>query len=521
MHPELIVFVVSLLIHWKIFLGATICMDGWILESWKLNSSPESKVFFRSAGLPLVGYLHSLIKPGKFSQQKYGFIIVFSIATSNMAFLGILQNLQPHDSKMNYILTSLFITYSGKQMAIDMIVGLQYVFSYATYLLAIFFLTNQSILGSLNEFLLFLAVLPLLLVSFSTKSLLFTHAAVSSLSVIYLSLNHSGHHLILLTSLNMVLPFVYWVVVEKAFPRVGNYSNYNNFLKLNFKNIIKSLVNLQYSFVEGILNPLRRPTQSIIQRNLVAGLIIPFVIIEQSSFKVSLDPSNFLLNLFVGICLFFAWAIPYLIVNQEFDYSGYLSKNNLAADLSFAFIASAAFFLTGSQIGLVLTLCHLVASVSTIQQHYNEAIRDYLKNRDLQNLFNLNFQDYRGELVLIDDSRWRLMGKKSKLYPMTLFYMLNKSENSASVLPSNHYISKPGLSGQNHQIFRGLELPFDKSVLELIPTKSLTISISDKIAPSQLNTFKVYGKYLLSRWNNRGNLPLGIVELRVVTEYSQ
>jgi hypothetical protein len=310
-------------------------------------------------------------------------------------------------------------------------------------------------------------------------------------------------------------------VVEKNFPRTGNYSNYNNFLDFKFKNIIKLAMNLQHGFVEGILNPLRRPLQSIVQRNLVTGLIIPLVIIEQISFKVSFNLSNLLLNLFIGICLFFAWAIPYAIVNQEFDYSGYLSKNNLAADISFTYLASTAFFLTGSQIGLVLTLCHLVAAVSIIQRQYNEAIRDYLKNRDLQNLFKVNFKDYRGELVFVDESQWRLMGKKSKLYPMTLFYMLNKSENSASVLPSNHYISKPGLPGQNHQIFFFFFLPFDKSILELIPTKTLTIIISDKISPTRFNTFRVYGKYLFSRWSNRGNSPLGIVDLRIVTEYSR
>jgi hypothetical protein len=521
MHQEIVLFVASLLLHWKIILGATICMDGWILESWKKNSSPESKVFFRSAGIPLVGSLHSIIKQGRFSQQIYGITIVLSIATTNVAFLGILQNLQPNNSGMNYTLTLIFMTYSGKQMAIDMVVGLQYIFSYATYLLAIFLLTNLTIQKSLNEYLLFLAVLPLLLLSFSTKSLLFTHVAISFLSGVYLVLNQNEKDFIFIAFLNAVLPFVYWIIIEKTFPRIGNYSNYNNFLEFNLKNIIKLAIRLQESFVEGILNPLRRPTESMIQRNLVAGLIIPFVIVGQTSFRVSFDLTNLLLNLIIGLFLFFAWAIPYVIVNQEFDYSGYLSKNNLAADLSFTFVASSAFFLTGSKLGLVLMVCHLVASISSIQRQYNEAIRDYLKNRDLQILFNVKFKDYKGEIVFIDESQWRLMGKKSKLYPMTLFYMLNKSENSASILPSNHYISKPGLLGQNHEIFLGLELPFNKSFLELIPTSSLTIVISDRLAPTQLNTFKVYGRYLLSRWDSRGSSPLGIVDLSVVSEYSR
>jgi hypothetical protein len=504
--------------HWKILLGATICMDGWILENWKLNSSPESMLFFRSAGIPLVGYLHSRIKPGKFSQQKYGLTIVCSIAVSNAAFLGILQNLQPNNTNMNYILTSLFITYSGRQMAIDMIVGLQYVFTYAIYLSAIFILTNPFMLESLSRSILLVAVLPLLIVAFSTKSLLFTHFVASSLSLLVLVLKESDFHLVHLALANIALPFAYWIVVERAFPRVGNYSNYNNFLELHPRNLIKLSLSFQRSFIEGVLNPLRRPIELIIQRNFVAGILVPLVIIQQTSFQISHDFRDLKLLLLIGVCLFIAWAFPYVAVNQEFDYNGYLTKNNLASDLSFTCIAYAVLFLTGNQLGLALTFCHLIASVSIVQRKYNEAIRDYLKNRDLQSLFKVEFSDYKGEVVFIDESQWRLLGKKSKLYPMTLFYMLNKSEVIASVLPSNHYISKPGISGQNHQIFSELELPFNKSVLSGIPKKTLTISISDKLQPTQLNTYRVYLRYLSSRMRNQDCVPLGIIDLTLVSE---
>ena len=144
-----IVVLGSFLLHWKIILGATICMDGWILENWKRSSSPESKKFFRSAGIPTVGYLHSVFRSGKFSQQKYGITIIISIAITNLAFLGVLQNIQPEKTNINYLLTCLFMTYSGKQMSIDMIVGLQYIFSYAVYLSALFILSNPALVESL------------------------------------------------------------------------------------------------------------------------------------------------------------------------------------------------------------------------------------------------------------------------------------------------------------------------------------------------------------------------------------
>ena len=373
-------------------------------------------------------------------------------------------------------------------------------------------------LGSFSSSLLLVAVIPLLIVAFSTKSLLFTHFVVSSLSLLVLVFKESDFHLILLALTNISLPFAYWIVVERVFPRLGNYSNYNNFLELNPRNLIKLLLSFQQSFIEGILNPFRRPIELIIQRNFVVGIIVPLVIMQQTSFQISHDFRDLQILLLIGVCLFIAWAFPYIVVNQEFDYDGYLTKNNLAADLSFTSIAYAVLFLTGNQLGLTLTLFHLIASVSMVQRQYNEAIRDYLKNRDLQNLFRIQFGDYKGEVVFIDESQWRILGKKSKLYPMTLFYMLNKSEVTASVLPSNHYISKPGISGKNHQIFSELELPFDKSVLGNIPKKTLTISISDKLQPTPHNTYRVYLRYLSSRMRNQDSLPLGIIQLTLLPE---
>ena len=115
----LAIFIVSLLLHGQILLGATVSMDGWILQSWRSRKNPELTQFYTVTGLPIIGWLHNRIQAGKFVRQKYGLIIFFSLYFGNCSVYFLISDLNFLSAGDKWVMLLLFMTYSGKQSSIE------------------------------------------------------------------------------------------------------------------------------------------------------------------------------------------------------------------------------------------------------------------------------------------------------------------------------------------------------------------------------------------------------------------
>lgn len=514
----LAIFIVSLLLHGQILLGATVSMDGWILQSWRSRKNPELTQFYTVTGLPIIGWLHNRIQAGKFVRQKYGLIIFFSLYFGNCSVYFLISDLNFLSAGDKWVMLLLFMTYSGKQSSIDMVVGMQYIVTYSSYLISILVLKTAISRDDFSYYTLAVIAAFFLFVSFSAKSTLLLHVCVILSAFYFQNPTETNVKSNILLAINLVFPFAFWFFSEHFFPRFGPYKNYNQLLPLNFTSLRKIIFSLADAFREGVHNSITKPLKTIFESILFFPFAI-FITLWLEDFltsKKGVDSAEvFLLVSF--IVSFIGWCLPYILARQEFDYRGYLSKNNLMADLSYTSLCSLIWIILDSPFNYFWAGMLILGSTLQIWKNYGYQIMDFLKNSNLQFVYLKQFGDYRGELVIIDNSHWKIRGKKAKLYPMTLFYMLNPNPIQPKVLPSNHYLSGESKKGEIHGLFDCLELPLDKSVISSIPKQIALIEVRDLCKPTVSGLYKTYFEFLVNEFKYMGQ-DLGIIEIRKVVK---
>jgi hypothetical protein len=359
-------------------------------------------------------------------------------------------------------------------------------------------------------------------VCFSTKSLLVIHFPYIYLFYITQSRNASNHFRVdILTILEVIIPFLVWFIYAFYFPRSGPYKDYNSFISLTKKNTARLIIRIGEALKFGLISPTTEAIQILFKSKLAFPALIAIIHLNKINIlKIPMEQELPRLNL-AWLAAFFAVSavFPYAVVNQEFDSTGYLTKNNLLLGVPYALITfqlSKVFFPSNPEPMMLLLI---FSGVVKINSDHSKAIFDYIKNLAFIYEFKKRFPDPLNSCIVIyDRTSYKLLGEKSRLYPMSLYYMLNEDPTNPRFLAASE-IKQEQVNYQNlFKIFQDCELPFNKEPFKQVKDTIFLVHIEDFGPQTPMQLWKLYLKFRYSQIMNISMPDLHIVKLRIATQ---
>jgi hypothetical protein len=492
LNEEMIIIFVCMALNFGAIFGLTLHYDSWIVTRW-LNDNQYNllKNFYQEVGMPQHALILRHIWPFfRKNFQLAGVLLIVFKSIQGISIYYLLLNVFHLNLNISLIMTIFIILYPSQEFIHDLQIFVQY-----GMLWQIFIIGTTLFWWGLNNF--SLKTLPLLifvviaiLYSYAMKSILFLSPFIYGW-FFYTLINSNqilNYFKLISVTLMMLLPIIYWYLNEKYFPRTNNFKNLNKFLPLKsilriIAKVIEGLSQNSYGSFSDSLKILKKPETGLLV--FATSLILTYwlelknISIEDQFFDWKI--------LFVGFLIILLSVIPYALVNQDFDSKGYLTKNSLMCDLGFGVcITQFVLFLAPSglkmffMIFLIFTFfAHNIVAQFNLWVQYAKQCELFFELQKLPDTCDLAF-------IIEDFSTLKQRGKKSKLYPMTLFYMANSRLKSyLSVGYQGEYESKTISSN----IVKNL---YD---ISLLPSKKLFFNPKNvyliKIEDGSLTIFRV------------------------------
>lgn len=428
---------ITLVTNFSAALGLSVHVDSWLLcRLLNEQKYEEIRRFYANVGIPYIAkpliFLwrlsgHNLLLPG--------LLLLFFRILHTISIYCLLDKLFPLSNSLTFVITLALVVYPAITFIYDYVVGMLYGISWPLFTVGcflIFFLQEESQSFLIKLFLILIAFFCFFL-SYNMKSILVMSVLLSVFIWFFnieiwkgdIFLNH------LFKTLFLILPVCYWKFIEWRFPRSRNYSNYNQFVRLKdslriFRKLYDGLSKSVFATIIDSIRLLGKPNVLF----FVTG-ILSFSVFLKLDFDIAIQDEYKFVSLVFGIFLMLCVLLPYVLVNQDFDNKGYLTKNFVMGDLPFSIILSFLIFgnpffsESNSLVFILLISCMLILNLENqilLWMQYAKHIQIRVAIRNLA-------IDVDTGLVINDKSKYRFSGYKDKFYPMTILYLLNCSDD--------------------------------------------------------------------------------------------
>jgi hypothetical protein len=333
------------------------------------------------------------------------------------------------NSHIGLLITLLAVTYPSQVFIHDFQIAIQYGILWPAFIIGVALNVSTDSRNWKIEFLILILSTLLTIYSYAMKSILVVSPFIYGFILF--------HKLQTINEINILqlgtqcwmflLPFMYWYLNEKYFPRQGNFQELNQFL--HFSQILrvlrKTFEGMSKNTYGSLLSALG------IFRNaqfcfLIVTMTSLITIFNQSDQNLSME--NFLNAklLMIGLFSVLVSVFPYAVVDQDFDAVGYLTKNSVMCDIGYGVLLIASIFALAPDylVATIAILLILTGLFYNLTCQYKLWIQ-YAKQCELLSILQ-QLPDNEDLVFMVQDfSTNRQEGKKNGLYPMTLFFMAN------------------------------------------------------------------------------------------------
>ena len=466
----LTIFILTFVSNLSLIAGMTVNVDSWILVRW-LNSNQIDKLheFYKKIGTPQYGWLVSHLWSISKSNLLVSGIFVFVMRFVHSYSIFIILN-HHFSFKIEFALAVTLVTvlYPAQNFLFDHIIGVQYGFLWPLYLFGINLLLFVKEISDYKSHLLAISSILILIYSFAMKSILFLTPILSCFFLLFFADNKTTNPLFnLYLFLLLILPFIYWLLNEKYFPRSDNYFNYNNFL--GFQEVPKFL-KITFSGVAvsqfgGLLNVVKifRFPQFWLILSISLIPIITYDYTDDLIISSQLSQRIF----FASIILSLVCVIPYTLVGQIFDSSNTQTKNNIMQDLPFGLFVFSIYNLLFETLNHFFIVLLITLLLYRFWENFNLWIL-YSKQSALQLCLNALPKKSDIAFFVLDLTSYKSSNLKSHLYPMTLFYMANSLERYSNLKcgMEGNFTKRSDVINAVREKYSSSPLPFVKSTFK-------------------------------------------------------
>ncbi len=459
--------------------GVPMLFDSWIYGRWIHEGKLEHlSKFYQVVGMPQFGYEISKIGKNKNSYRlRLGILIYFTKIFQYISIYVIASQNFQIGAQTALALTILVSLYPSNTFAQEFICGLQYGLSWSIYTISIALIFNLSKENPIINIIIILFATLLMIFSFSMKSLLFYSPILFAFSMIFrINILTSTKWDYVFKITMILLPFLYWLLNEKLFPRRDSYNKYNEFISAS--DLPRAIIRLIQGTADATIGGLFEVIKLLRNRVVLFSIFFAAAFESRENIDLSLEFNSINL-LFVGTTITFITLIPYVLVNQDFDSRGYLTKNFIMCDVPFALVlfAMIKMFIPQSWqsevIFLIVFLLILYKLFSQLELwlQFSKHITIKVKVDSLKKSSDLVF-------YIEDLTTKNLGGKKDKIYPMTFYFLTNSviSEHQYYGVDAR-YNSKKNLKEKCVVEFDSLPLPFIKR--KFLPKEIIGVRIRD------------------------------------------
>ena len=427
----LLIITTTLFLNSGALLGLTLHVDSWIVVRWLHDGdTTELKNFYRDVGMPQHAQVLKLLWTASKNNLRLGglALIIVRILHSISIYLIVISFLD-ENSSIGLLISLIAIAYPSQVFIHDFQIAIQYGILWPAFIIGLALNISINTQNIAIELFILLLSMVLTLFSYAMKSILvvspFAYGSILLNNV--LMKNNYGLFQFCTLCLMILLPFMYWYLNERYFPRQGNFKELNRFLysaqvMRMFRKIYEGMSKHTFG---SMLTSLR------IFRNSQMGFLIIIItslisIFNQPDKSLITENSLNLKLLIIGLFSLLICVFPYAVVGQDFDAVGYLTKNALICDISYGVLITATIFaLTPDNLEVtVFILLILVSMFYNLTCQYKLWIQ-YAKQCELLSVLQ-QLPDKEDLVFIVQDcATHKQEGKKSRLYPMTLFFMAN------------------------------------------------------------------------------------------------
>ena len=398
------------LTHGIILFNDGLYWDGWFVDLWQHYKDGKSmRRFYWEVGMPNLYFEHRIVGRLPRRYVAYRVISLASILIIAVCVFLIAVHTNAFNPLQATAISLLLLSYPAYAVTFESVVTLQYTFRIAIFYAGCFFATTAvgqpNLAGSIG----FSISLVLFFASFTANS---TLVFFWGFLLLYVWLVHSrssdgfGMHEYVKVALLAVLPFAYWFMKERWFPRHGYYENYNRIRLAPFSILQVGLRALRY----GIDVPMIKPILELV-RSKNSSLIFSCVFLGLLTFNFSKDLSAMpaltaLQVLATGYGLMLLGASPFMLVGQGSWEGGWGSKNFMLFHLPYALIVFGWLQLFPNSFGVVLVPIILFANALYIVKIHLLYIAASVKDKALIRWLAANPQLSSASVIKIRDSHW-------------------------------------------------------------------------------------------------------------------
>lgn len=419
-------------VNWPLIFGLSVHIDSWIVCRW-LHDKKFSEIyrFYNNVGIPLMAPLMiSVWRLSKNNLHLSGLILLCLRIGHALAVYVIFKDLLNLGGKIAFVITLLTIIYPSQTYIYDFVVGLLYGISWPLFTIGgtIYFYSHTLVGENWLRILLICLAVVFVLFSFNMKSILLP-ALILNTIILNSTISVWPEKNIIDLALKIfmtALPIIYWITIENCYPRSNEYSKYNRFLSSS--QIFKVGVNLSRGVSEALLGATLQALK-LTKHPELCLLFITIVIMNASNFDskfFDFSQLNSSILFLSGVVICLISLIPYALVGQEFDHKGYLTKNFILCDVSWALVVTSIFAIPFLQ-KIEWNLFFIFVIIILIYNITNQCKLwiSYAKQCEIRYFISKIKTEVDLALIIDDLSSWTSDGKKSKFYPMTINFMAN------------------------------------------------------------------------------------------------
>ena len=517
----ILIIITTLLLNSGALLGLTLHVDSWIVVRWLHDRDiTKLKNFYRDVGMPQHAQILKLLWSASKNNLRLGGIalVIIRILHSISIYLIIIHCLNVNSS-VGLLITLLAIAYPSQVFIHDFQIAIQYGILWPAFIIGVALNVSINSNHLVIELLILILSIILTLYSFAMKSILVASPFAYGSLLFDNVLVKSEYDLFQTGALcfMVLLPFVYWYLNEKYFPRQGNFQELNQFL--HFSQVMRMLRKIYEGMSKhtfgSMLSSLKiyRNTQISFLILIITSLISIFN--QQDKSLITENILNLKLLIF-GLISLLICVFPYAVVDQDFDSVGYLTKNALMCDISYGVLITATILaLAPDNLEVTVSILLILAGI-----FYNFTCQyklwiQYAKQCELLSVLQ-QLPDKEDLVFIVQDcATHKQEGKKSKLYPMTLFFMANKRNKryTAFGIEGNFATSKQSFRASK-EMYSSALLPQKKAFFN--PKSVYLIKIEDGfLTPLRVLRFAIEQR-TVNPFINKSRIQLFKIECNLV-----